>query len=74
MRTCINRNIVECKVDKNIKLVNAGLRINRNIVECKDVSCQSHLRSLLRINRNIVECKVLSLSHTRYFISVLIET
>ena len=33
---CINRNIVECKVQKKAALSSYELCINRNIVECKD--------------------------------------
>ena len=34
--SCINRNIVECKVDRLKLASDISLSINRNIVECKD--------------------------------------
>ena len=33
---CINRNIVECKVERKIEFLNRNAGINRNIVECKE--------------------------------------
>ena len=34
---CINRNIVECKDEKEIAEISDAWGINRNIVECKVV-------------------------------------
>ena len=57
-KTCINRNIVECKV-KYCEMKRLYVHcINRNIVECKgDCGSESFVR-VPCINRNIVECKV----------------
>ena len=38
---CINRNIVECKENRERKVENAGYGINRNIVECTVVTLLS---------------------------------
>ena len=55
---CINRNIVECKVEVYNVADLVRLRINRNIVECKENFGISEKPVETGINRNIVECKV----------------
>ena len=52
----INRNIVECKLGQQQKIISA-ICINRNIVECKYGQNLQQLLNRRRINRNIVECK-----------------
>ena len=54
---CINRNIVECKVEESYKARTLASCINRNIVECKVLERAQELKQETSINRNIVECK-----------------
>ena len=54
---CINRNIVECKVEESYKARTLASCINRNIVECKDKKSHINYAGFICINRNIVECK-----------------
>ena len=55
---CINRNIVECKVEESYKARTLASCINRNIVECKGERVFTISVLGGGINRNIVECKV----------------
>ena len=57
LRFGINRNIVECKDERDRKPRRANTGINRNIVECKVLRIASVNRQISCINRNIVECK-----------------
>ena len=54
---CINRNIVECKMNSNTRDIIDSQSINRNIVECKMTFSMCHAAFNASINRNIVECK-----------------
>ena len=54
---CINRNIVECKVNMFVQSISRLASINRNIVECKEILCFMCFTQRNSINRNIVECK-----------------
>ena len=71
---CINRNIVECKVNWNRSEPHTSRCINRNIVECKAHKGLPLVPSLRSINRNIVECKELPVNFYAQHRLVLIET
>ena len=69
---CINRNIVECKVDMPVTSTLRFRRINRNIVECKAMRVPTIEHMFLTcINRNIVECKVIILLGLLYWLSCI---
>ena len=71
---CINRNIVECKVEESYKARTLASCINRNIVECKVLERAQELKQETSINRNIVECKGKRKYVQLRFPDVLIET
>ena len=57
--TSINRNIMECKADLDLRLhIMPDNRINRNIMECKVEGTINAYKQDNSINRNIMECKV----------------
>ena len=57
---CINRNILECKVQITKAQSGSGsYSINRNILECKVIPAFLVRVPRTRINRNILECKVI---------------
>ena len=72
--SCINRNIVECKVRIILSCLDCPDCINRNIVECKEITIHLHSEHGLRINRNIVECKETGVLTQPVNPGVLIET
>ena len=72
--SCINRNIVECKVAYEASKLSKEYRINRNIVECKGILQFRPYFLRCRINRNIVECKEDDTDTKLKNYSVLIET
>ena len=70
----INRNILECKVNRLALIRDTSISINRNILECKGHQCCVKWIKQYGINRNILECKDRYLHPDTEKYSVLIET
>ena len=72
IKTCINLNILECKVLKYSCGIMEVCCINLNILECKDWNHYFHRLYYRRINLNILECKDIKKKTGTSFYDVLI--
>ena len=72
--SCINRNIVECKVRIILSCLDCPDCINRNIVECKDVRAWHNLTRCSVLIETLWNVKNACKEFKKYEYEVLIET